>query len=93
MERYLDFIEWIQDIEDWRSLKFCDEAHIIGKKLGPRKVLGLRSHRVYLKDDTLNSRHASLSIITSLTSMELIFIDYREESNTQWDFLDFVTDM
>jgi transposase len=89
--RYVDFIEWIQSVEDWTHLKFCDESHIIPRKIG--SVLGLVNQRVYLRESTLNQASASLTILTTLTPLESglpLFIDYREESNTQWDFLEFV---
>jgi hypothetical protein len=29
LERYVDFLEWIQSVDDWTKLKFCDESHIV----------------------------------------------------------------
>jgi hypothetical protein len=90
--RYLSFIEWIQGVVDWSKLKFCDEAHIVPQKIGNQKVLGLVNKRVYTKDATLHQASSSISIITSLDVHQAIslFVDYQEESNTQWDFVEFV---
>jgi hypothetical protein len=38
LERYCDFLEWIQTM-NMSKLKFADEAHVIAKKLSSRKVL------------------------------------------------------
>jgi len=43
-----------------------------------------------VKDSTLHSKRASLTILTSLTQPNPICLTYREQSNTQWDFLHFV---
>jgi hypothetical protein len=73
-------------------LKFVDESHIVPRKLGNRKVLGLVNKRVYTKDSTLQQASASIFLITILEGYRgrPFFFDYREESNTQWDFLDLV---
>jgi hypothetical protein len=85
-------MEWIQGVVDWSKLKFCDEAYIVPWKIGNQKVLGLVNKRVYTKDTTLHQASSSISIITSLDVHQAIplFVDYREESNTQWDFVEFV---
>jgi len=88
MIRYIDYIEEIQQIP-FHRLKFFDESHFIPKKLTARKILGMKSSRVYLKEKTLNELHASMSILTSSCGTPVIF-DYRIKSNTQWDFADFV---
>lgn len=90
MERYVAFLEWIQSIDDWTRLKFCDESHIIPRKLSQRKVLGIVNQRVYNRDSALQQPAASVSLITSLALNGPIFFDYREQSNTQWDFVEFV---
>jgi len=81
----------------WERTRYRHEKNQIfrrkphcGKDLSKRKVLGLRNSRVYLKENTMREAHASLTVITSITGEEPILIDYREESNDQWDFVDFV---
>jgi hypothetical protein len=80
-------------------LKFLDEAHIMAKDLLNRKILGLRNHRVYMKANTLHSARASITILISITDIFLqnflisgcsIYIDYREDTNDQYNFLEFV---
>jgi hypothetical protein len=90
--RYLAYLEWVQSIEDWSTLKFCDESHIVPHKIGNRKVLGLVNQRVYTRDSTLNQASSSITVMTFLDPDQLIplWVDYREESNNQWDFLEFV---
>jgi len=53
-------------------------------------VLGLVNKRVYNRDSTLQQPNASVTLLTSLDNLGPIFFDYREQSNTQWDFVDFV---
>jgi hypothetical protein len=86
LEYYVDFIEAIRYIPA-HKLKFADESHIVSKHLNTRRVLGLKNHRTYLRERTLYDAHASLTVITSFENNPLL-IDYRIESNTQWDFAD-----
>jgi hypothetical protein len=51
------------------------------------KVWGLESRRVYTQDNTLREPNASITVIVS-ASEDPIFLDYRIESNNQWDFLE-----
>jgi hypothetical protein len=74
------------------KLKYIDEAHIVSKDLGIGKVLGRVNTRTYVKENTLNESNASLTVMTTLTGDQPIVFSYREESNTQWDFVDFVID-
>lgn len=75
------------------KLKFADESHIVWKDLGSKRVLGLKGKRTWTRESTLNQPSASLTLLTSLANGPndpLFFVDYRIESNTQWDFVDFV---
>lgn len=92
LERYVDYLEWVQSVEDWTQLKYCDESHIVPQKLTSRKVLGLVNRRVYVPDSTLNQARASITLMTSLTEDDGIpfIFNYRIESNDQWDFLEFL---
>jgi hypothetical protein len=85
---YLAFLEWVQGIENWFTLKFCDESHIISQKIGNQKVLGLVNQCVYTRDSTLNQASSSITIMISLDLDQPVplWVDYREESNNQWDF-------
>jgi hypothetical protein len=53
-------------------------------------MLGLVNKRVYMQDCTLHQPAASVTIMTSLNESWPLLLDYREQSNTQWDFLNFV---
>lgn len=86
--RYFNYLDGVQLIP-MEKLKFADESHIVSKNLTKRKVLGVKSHRVYLKEHTLHHAHASITVMTSLTGAPIVY-SYREETNTQWNFTDFV---
>lgn len=81
---FLNLPVQIQKI-DPAHLKFCDEAHVMSKDLGCRRVLGLRSHRVYLKENTLHCARGSITILTATTGMmqeqyPIVFTFFRESS-------------
>lgn len=86
---YCTYLQSVQLIP-LEKLKFCDEAHVISKDLGKRKVLGVVGKRTFTRENTLNQPSASLTILTSLTDQVPIFADYRIASNTQWNFADFL---
>lgn len=64
MIRYVLYLENIQNIPE-HKIKFLDESHIVSKDLTKRKVLGLKCRRVFVKENTLNQKHASLTSLTS----------------------------
>lgn len=86
--RYFTYLDGVQQIP-FEKLKFADESHIISKNLTKRKVLGLKAHRIYLKENTLHHAHASVTVMTSLTGSPIVY-SYRELNNTQWNFVEFV---
>jgi len=90
IDRYMNFLLWIQDIP-WARLKFADESHFVGRRLFKKLALGPIGHRVtVLKDAPLDESY-SMTLLTSLTTPNIpYFVDLREESNTQWDFVRFV---
>jgi transposase len=86
---YCDYIQTIQMVP-LEKLKFADESHIVSRDLVSKKVLQIIGKRAYTQERTLNAPSASLTILTSLTNELPLFFDYRLESNTQWDFVEFV---
>jgi hypothetical protein len=88
---YAEYLTAIQDIP-WTKLKFADEAHIVSVDLGHKSVLGLVGTRTYTKEKTIHNASASLTILTTLDSINdsPLVVDYRIASNTQWDFADFL---
>lgn len=89
MNYYLEYLAAIQHFPK-EKIKFADEAHIVSKNLVNRKVLGVVNERSYLKDKTLHDKNASVTILTSLDPLLPVAVNYRTETNTQWDFVDFV---
>ena len=86
---YCAYIQTIQTIP-FEKLKFVDEAHVVSKDFGNSRVLGLVGKRTYTREKTINEPSASLTLLTSLIDEVPFFIDYRIQSNTQWNFADFL---
>jgi len=89
LDRYYIYLHWIQDL-DWKRLKFLDESHIVPKSLYKQKVLGIKGTRTFIPNDSLNEPHASITILTQLEKDEPVVVTYRELTNNQWDFTDFI---
>jgi len=88
--RYVHYLTVVQTIP-WNCLKFVDEAHIVSKQLTNRRVLGPKNHRTWTKESTIHHAHATLTLLTSLsTPTKPIRCSYTESTNTQWSFCDFV---
>lgn len=93
MEQYIHYFAVVQklclDNGNVDKLKFLDEAHFVSHQLTNCHVLGLVNHCVWLKQNTLNSTNATLTVLTSVTGNPVV-IDYTEQTNNQWSFTDFV---
>jgi len=56
-----------------------------------KKVLGVVNTRTYTKEKTIHDASASLTILCTLDpTLNPIYFDYRTNSNTQWDFVEFI---
>jgi len=86
---YVNFLLEIRQIP-WSKLKFLDEAHIAAKDLRAPKGLGPKGKKVFRITATPLDVRYSLTLLTTLSDPVPIVVDLREESNTQWDFLDFI---
>jgi len=82
LNRYLDYIIAVQDI-DWNKLVFLDEAHVVSRTLHKKKVLGVVNQRTWVKDNDLHGK-------SFLEKDRPLLVDLREETNTQWDFVEVV---
>ncbi len=90
IENYLLFVDWIKK-QDPKKLKFCDESHLVPRHMDARLVCGLKSKRVYHRNNTSHEPNSSISIITSVCRDQMpVFVDYREETNTGEDFFNFI---
>ena len=86
---YCAYVQTLQTIP-LEKLKFVDEAHVVSRELGTSRVLGIVGKRTYVRERTLNVPSASLTLLTSLVDEIPFLIDYRIQSNTQWNFADFL---
>jgi len=88
--RYTHYLTVVQGIQ-WKHLKFIDEAHVVSKQLTSRRVLGLKNSRTWTRESTIHHAHATLTLLTSLsTPSKPVRCAYTESTNTQWSFCDFV---
>jgi transposase len=87
---YIDYLDVISTFP-WNQLKFVDEAHVVSRELVQKRVLGLIGKRTYVRESTLHDSSASITILTKCGDPKTPIVwDMREDSNTQWDFCDFV---
>jgi transposase len=89
--RYLLYLDWAKS-KDPTKFKYCDESHVVPRQLGKGKQWGLKSKRIYTRNTLLHQKSSSISIITSLDPLTApVYLGYREESNSAWDFFDFIS--
>jgi len=88
MAKYLDYISSVKNL-DITKIKFLDESHIISRKLHQKYVLGLVNKKTFIKKNDLHEPSGSLTILTSIIKKPIVF-SYRLDSNTQWDFYQFI---
>lgn len=86
---YAHHVDAIQNLP-WDRLKFLDESHIVPRNIKKRKVLGLVNQRTWVKANDLHEKALSITLMTQLKEEEPLVFDIREESNDQWDFVQFV---
>jgi len=90
------YLEWLVVVFElpWFQLKFMDEVHCVSKDLSRSHVLGRSgvTPSIILPDslgDTL-----SMTLLLDLSNTENPFgVEMRLNSNTQWDFLQFIINM
>jgi len=83
---YANYVDGIQDVP-WDQLVFLDEAHVVSRLLHKKKVLGIVNQRTWVKAGDLHGKSFSITVLTRICDKRPLFVDIREESNTQWDFL------
>jgi len=86
---YGDYLCFIRTIP-WGHLKFVDEAHFHRRDLKNRKVIGPTGERHIDVDLGSLNESFSMTLMTTLSPDGPIIYDLREDSNTQYDFLNFI---
>ena len=88
---YYDFLWGIKDIP-WIKLKFLDECHFVSKDSYCSHVHCRKGTNVILLNTPRLDQSFTLTFLTNLTNVSMpYFVTVRENSNTQWDFVEFVT--
>jgi hypothetical protein len=92
VEYYAVWIVLILSIP-WIRLKFLDEAHFVSRDLYQQRIIGPRGYKLFLVETAELNLSYSLTLLTDLsTPANPFFLTLRSESNTEWDFLNFVVD-
>lgn len=89
LKYYFYYLENVRKI-DLNSLKYCDEAHYVSRKLFQSKGFALKNTRIFAFKNVPLNTSISCTILTSLCSQEAIpVISLRENSNKATDFIKF----
>jgi transposase len=74
----------------WGRLKFLDEGHFVSRFLFRKKARSLIGQRIHLITSNKLSLSYSLTIMTQLSQSNPVIFDVRNNSNNQWNFLNFI---
>ena len=75
----------------YEKLKYLDEVHFVSKDLHAKYTLREEGERCVVFTSAQLDVSYSLTLITTLADpLQTYIIDLRYNSNTQWDFLNFV---
>ena len=88
---YYDFLWGVKNIP-WLKLKFLDECHFVSKDSYCTYVHCKRGTNVILLNLPRLDQSFSLTFLTNLANVSMpFFVSVRENSNSQWDFVEFIT--
>jgi transposase len=88
------YAEWVTLIAHipFSRLKFCDEAHFVPRTLQRQRAVGPRGVRRYLTDrGRLGDSFSLTMLLDPANTANPFFFEIRAESNSEEDFLQFVT--
>ena len=75
----------------YEKLKYLDEAHFVSKDLHAKYALREEGERCVVFTSAQLDVSYSLTLMTTLADpLQTCVVDLRYNSNTQWDFLNFV---
>ena len=75
----------------YEKLKYLDEAHFVSKDFHAQYALGEEGNRVVIYTSTRLDTSYSLTLMTTLSDpLQTCVVDLRHQSNTQWDFFNFL---
>lgn len=91
MAKYFAFLRFIKTVPYCR-IKCMDESHFVSRQINKQTVWWWKDRRAYTQSSVdLNEPSASLSLICSSDRNQVpVILDWREESNTQYDFAKFI---
>jgi len=90
IKNYVNFSVWILNIP-WLKLKFVDEVSFVSRSLLKSKVLGPINEKIISIDySDLTQSFTATALLNLQKPNNPIFLDFRQETNTQADFLLFI---
>lgn len=89
IDYYFEYLFWIKD-QNPIQIKFLDESHFDGRGTQCKFGRGPINQRVIGNSNLELSERCSLTLITSLVHTKPYFVEYRDASNCQEDFLFFI---
>jgi len=91
MRYYVAVKHYLQSIP-WHHLKFCDESHFKSADLQRSHALGPVGEAVTIVTNSMNDETFSMTLMTTLDPEALcpVVATLRTDSNSHWDFLDFI---
>jgi len=88
--RYVRYVVGIFQIPI-EKIKYLDEAHFVSRELQAKRAWGETGEKTYVLTNANLKTSYSLTVLTRLDSPEsTVVADIRTNSNTQWDFLNFI---
>jgi len=88
--RYYNYVYWFHNTP-WNKIKFLDEVHFQSSHLVARKTLGAINERVVrVSHASLDERYTATVLLTPQRFDKPLEFFIRKDSNTQWDFCEFV---
>jgi transposase len=89
--RYSEFVRW-RSIENPARIHFLDEAHFVSRNLWRNRGIAPRGKRCIRAHSLPIAQSFSLTLFTTFNGGDnSLTVDLREETNSQWDYLAFVS--
>jgi len=90
--RRFNYINWIHTSANFRTLKFLDEVHFESKNLLEKKLVGPKSYKTKrISGCSLDERYTATCLLTPQRSQLPLEFVIRKDTNTQWDFYEFIS--
>jgi len=90
---YAEYIRWFSTLPHYLNVKFLGESHFDGRKFQTRSKIWSPigdKNNAKINSSTLSENYSVSAIIGLQAHQDPVFLDMRIDSNTQYDFAEFV---